>query len=39
MLIDRREHNDWVAEFDVDLTQSRTSGELVIRLLRMGSLV
>jgi hypothetical protein len=39
MLIDRHEHNDWVAEFDVDLAQSRASGEPALRLLRMGSLV
>ena len=38
MLIDPEEHNDWVAEFDVDLQASREAGEPVIRLVRIGSL-
>lgn len=38
MLIDPEEHNDWVAEFEVDLAESRTRGEPVIRLRRLGSL-
>jgi hypothetical protein len=39
MLVDPQEHNDWVAEFDVDLVQSRTAGEPALRLRRIGSLV
>ncbi len=39
MLVDPEEHNDWVAEFDVDLVQSRQSGEPVLRLRRIGGLV
>jgi len=39
MLVDPEEHNDWVAEFEVDLPESRTRGEPVIRLRRLGSLV
>ena len=39
MLIDPDEHNDWVAEFEVDLVQSRSAGEPVLRLRRVGSLV
>ena len=38
MLIDPDEHNDWVAEFDVDLAQSRTAGEPALRLRRLGAL-
>jgi len=38
MLIDPGEANDWVAEFDVDLAGTRATGELSIRLLRIGSL-
>src|SRR5207249_3537847 len=38
MLIDPDEHNDWVAEFDVDLAQSRTAGEPALRLQRLGAL-
>jgi hypothetical protein len=38
MLIDPAEANDWVAEFDADLAQSRTSGEPALRLVRFGSL-
>jgi superfamily II RNA helicase len=38
MLIDPEEHNDWVAEFEVDLGQSRQSGEPFLRLVRVGSL-
>ncbi len=38
MLIDPEEHNDWVAEFDVDLQASREAGEPVIRLVRIGGL-
>ena len=32
MLVDPEEHNDWVAEFEVDLVASRASGEPVLRL-------
>ena len=38
MLVDPEEHNDWVAEFEVDLAQSRAASEPVIRLGRIGSL-
>jgi hypothetical protein len=39
MLVDPAAHNDWVAEFTVDLAASRTAGEPVLRLARLGSLV
>ena len=38
MLVDPEEANDWVAEFEVDLVQSRISGEPVLQLRRIGSL-
>jgi len=38
MLVDPEEHNDWVAEFEVDLGESRKSGEPTLRLRRIGSL-
>jgi hypothetical protein len=38
MLVDPEEHNDWVAEFEVDLGRSREAAEPVLRLLRLGSL-
>ena len=38
MLVDPAGHNDWVAEFEVDLAASRTAGEPVLRLLRLGPL-
>ena len=38
MLVDPAEHNDWVAEFDVDLATSRQQNEPVLRLRRIGSL-
>ena len=38
MLVDPEEHNDWVAEFEVDLNQSRQRGEPFLRLRRIGSL-
>ena len=38
MLVDPEEHNDWVAEFEVDLAESRKLGEPVLRLRRIGSL-
>jgi superfamily II RNA helicase len=39
MLVDPEEHNDWVAEFEVDLGESRRTGEPVVRLQRIGALV
>ena len=39
MLIDPEEDNDWVAEFEVDLGESRKSNEPHIRLRRIGPLV
>jgi superfamily II RNA helicase len=39
MLVDPAEHNDWVAEFEVDLAASRVAEEPVMRLRRIGSLV
>ena len=38
MLIDPDEHNDWVAEFEVDLVESRAAGEPVLKLRRIGPL-
>ena len=38
MLVDTEQHNDWVAEFAVDLAESRAAGEPVVRLRRVGSL-
>jgi len=38
MLVDPEEHNDWVAEFDVDLAASRQQGEPMLRLRRIGPL-
>jgi superfamily II RNA helicase len=38
MLVDPEEHNDWVAEFDVDLAESRQLGEPAMRLRRIGNL-
>ena len=38
MLVDPEEHNDWVAELEVDLARSREAGEPVLRLVRLGSL-
>ena len=38
MLIDPEEHNDWVAEFEVDLAESRKLGEPVLTLRRIGNL-
>ena len=39
MLVDPEDHNDWVAEFEVDLGESKKSGDPVINLRRFGSLV
>ena len=38
MLVDPETHNDWVAEFLVDLEASRLAGEPVLQLARLGSL-
>ena len=38
MLVDPEENNDWVAEFEVDLLESRKLGEPVLKLRRLGSL-
>jgi hypothetical protein len=38
MLVDPQEHNDWVTEFEVDLAQSRASGEPSLRLRRIAPL-
>ena len=38
MLVDPDEDNDWVAEFEVDLGESRKANEPVMRLTRIGSL-
>jgi hypothetical protein len=39
MLVDPEEHNDWVAEFEVDLVESRKMGGPAVRLRQIGSLV
>ena len=39
MLVDPDAHNDWVAEFSVDLAASRVAEEPVLRLVRIASLV
>jgi hypothetical protein len=39
MLVDPEEDNDWVAEFEVDLAQSRALGEPFLQLRRIGGLV
>jgi superfamily II RNA helicase len=38
MLVDPDEHNDWVAEFEVDLPQSREANVPVLKLRKLGSL-
>jgi hypothetical protein len=38
MLVDPEEHNDWVAEFYVDLVQSRAANEPVMQLRHLGPL-
>ena len=38
MLVDPEGHNDWVAEFEVDLAASRKLEEPCLRLRRIGSL-
>ena len=37
MLVDPDEHNDWVAEYEVDLQASKESGKPVMDLLRLGT--
>jgi superfamily II RNA helicase len=39
MLVDPEEHNDWVAEFEVDLEKSRAASEPALSLLRIDGLV
>jgi superfamily II RNA helicase len=39
MLVDPESHNDWVAEFEVDLAKSRANKEPDLRLRKFGSLV
>ncbi len=39
MLVDPEEHNDWVAEFVVDLAESRKLEAPALRLRRLGSLI
>lgn len=38
MLVDPEGHNDWVAEFEIDLAASQAKAEPVLRLRRLGSL-
>lgn len=38
MLVDPEEHNDWAAEFEVDLAESRKAEDAVLRLRRIGGL-
>ena len=38
MLVDPDEHNDWVAEFEVDLAASRAASEPALRLRRISKL-
>jgi len=38
MLVDPQEHNDWVAEFELDLGESRQAGSPVMKLKKIGSL-
>ena len=38
MLIDPEDMNDWVAEFEVDLAQSRAAKEPFLRLRKIGAL-
>jgi hypothetical protein len=39
MLVDPEGHNDWVAEFEADLAESKKTGEPVLKLRRLGALV
>jgi hypothetical protein len=38
MLVDPDMHNDWVAEFDVELGASQDAGRPIMRLVKLGSL-
>ena len=38
MLVDPDEHNDWAAEFEVDLAKSRAATEPLLRLRKLGPL-
>jgi superfamily II RNA helicase len=38
MLVDPEAHNDWVAEFELDLARSREAKEPKLKLLRIGAL-
>jgi hypothetical protein len=38
MLVDPEEHNDWAAEFEVDLVESRTREDPVVRLRKISAL-
>ena len=38
MLVDPKDHNAWVAEFELDLARSREAAQPVPRLVRLGSL-
>jgi superfamily II RNA helicase len=38
MLVDPDEHNDWIAEFEVDLPKSAAANEPVVRLRKIGTL-
>jgi len=38
MLVDTEGHNDWVAEFEVDLAASRDANEAAVRVVRVGPL-
>ena len=37
-LVDPEGHNDWVAEFSVDLVQSRSTSEPTVQLTKLGPL-
>jgi hypothetical protein len=38
VLVDPQGHNDWIAEFEVNLTVSRAAEEPVLRLMRFGAI-
>ena len=38
VLVDPEEHNDWIVEFDVDLTASGAASEPVIRLVKIAAI-
>lgn len=38
VLVDPDEHNDWMIEFEVDLGASKTTGEPVLQLRRVGAI-